>query len=242
LWLDSAEPDLSLDTLLDRCEVAVVGIDGGGRDDLFGLSVAGRERQTGLWLAWCHAWALHSALQVRKKIAPTLLGFKADGDLTLVDRGQDIVDQVAALTVRVRRSGLMPDLHGIGIDAWGMGSLVDALVAAGFDPGDAQARRSGQIVPVRQGVGLTGTIKTVEFKLGDGMLRHDGSEMMAWCMSNARAELRGSNLYISKQMAGAGKIDPLIAMLNAVQLLEAGPVAGNGELSVDDWIAGMRAA
>lgn len=229
LWLDSAEEGLTLEALLDRCEVAVVGIDGGGRDDLFGLSVAGREPQTGLWLTWCHAWALRSALLVRKKIAPTLLGFHADGDLTLVDRGQDIVDQVAALTVQVRGSGLMPDLHGIGVDAWGMGSLVDALVAAGFDPGDAQARRSGQIVPVRQGVGLTGTIKTVEFKLGDGMLRHDGSEMMAWCVSNARSDLRGSNLYISKQMAGAGKIDPLIAMLNAVQLLEAGPVAGDGE-------------
>ena len=36
-------------------------------------------------------------------------------------------------------------------------------------------------------------------------------------------------MYISKQMAGAGKIDPLIAILNAVQLLEAGPVAGGGD-------------
>jgi phage terminase large subunit-like protein len=86
-------------------------------------------------------------------------------------------------------------------------------------------RRAGQISPVRQGVGLTGTIKTAEFKLGDRMLRHEGSALMAWCVSNARAELKGSNVYISKQMAGAGKIDPLIAMLNALQMLELGPVA-----------------
>ena len=106
--------------------------------------------------------------------------------------------------------------------------MLDALVDAGLFPYD-DATGKGHVVSVRQGVGLTGTIKTVEFKLGDGMLLHDGSRLMEWCVSNARAELRGSNLYISKQMAGAGKIDPLIAMLNAVQLLEAGPVAGDGE-------------
>lgn len=225
-WVEAEEPGLTLASLIERCEVAVVGIDGGGRDDLFGLAVAGRERETGVWLAWCHAWALEIALERRKDIASALRGFQAEGTLSLVQTGQQLVEQVAALTVRVRDSGLMPAIGGVGVDAWGMGALVDALTAAGFDPGDAVARRAGQIAPVRQGVGLTGTIKTVEFKLGDGMLRHDGSALMAWCISNARAELKGSNLYISKQMAGAGKIDPLIAMLNAVQLLEVGPVAG----------------
>jgi phage terminase large subunit-like protein len=241
LWMDAADKTLTLETLLDRCEVAVMGIDGGGRDDLFGASVAGRERGTGHWLAWSHAWALHSALKVRKKIAPTLQGFVADGDLTLVHTGTQIVDQVAELAVRVRKSGLMPETGAVGVDAWGMGTLVEALVSAGFETYDDVTKRGGSILPVRQGVGLTGTIKTVEFKL-DGVLWHDGSKMMAWCVSNARADLRGSNLYISKQMAGAGKIDPLIAMLNAVQLLELGPVAADGGVSIDDWIAGMRAA
>jgi phage terminase large subunit-like protein len=55
--------------------------------------------------------------------------------------------------------------------------------------------------------------------------------MMDWCVSNARIELKGSNLYISKQLAGAGKIDPLIALLNALQLLEDGPVAAASVVS-----------
>lgn len=241
IWMDCADVGLTLDELLDRCEVAVVGLDGGGRDDLYGLAVAGREAVTGVWLVWAHAWALRLVLDRRKDIATQLLGFDADGDLTLVDTGQQLVEQVAALTIRVRDSGLMPDVGGVGVDAWGMGPLVDALVSAGIDQGDAQAKRSGQIAPVRQGVGLTGTIKTVEFKLGDGMLMHDGSEMMNWCVSNARSELRGSNLYISKQAAGSGKIDPVIAMLNAVQLLELGPVAGGGSLSTDQWIESLSA-
>ena len=231
-WLENGDKSLTIDTLLARCEVAVVGMDGGGRDDLFGLSVAGRERDTKRWLAVSHAWALEIVLDRRKDAASLLRDFAKDGDLTFVETGQELVEQAAALTVRIRNSGLMPDIGGIGIDAWGMGTIIDSLVEQGIDPGDAVARRSGQIVPERQGVGLTGTIKTVEFKLGDGMLKHDGSEMMAWCVSNARIELKGSNLAMTKQAAGAGKIDPLIALLNAVQMLEAGPVAGGAKESI----------
>ena len=57
------------------------------------------------------------------------------------------------------------------------------------------------------------------------MLLHDGSAMMSWCVSNARATLKGSNMLIDKGLSGAGKIDPLIALFNAVKLMEAGPVA-----------------
>ena len=116
-----------------------------------------------------------------------------------------------------------------------MGTLIQSLVGSGFETYDDVNKRGGSLMPVRQGVGLTGTIKTTEFKLGDGMLLHDDSALMAWCVSNARAELKGSNLYISKQMAGAGKIDPLIAMLNALSLLEGGPVAGSAAAPPTPW-------
>jgi phage terminase large subunit-like protein len=230
-WLDAAEQGLTLDDLFDRCEVAVVGIDGGGRDDLYGLTVAGRERDTGVWLAWSHAWALEIVKERRKDIASRLQDFESDGDLTFVETGTEMVRKVAELTVRVKNSGLMPEIGAVGVDSWGMGSLLDALVAAGLFPYDDKTGK-GHIAPVRQGVGLTGTIKTVEFKLGDGMLRHDGSNLMAWCVGNAKAELKGSNLYIAKQFAGSGKIDPLISLLNAAQLLEAGPVADSVSASV----------
>ena len=68
-WSDAADVELTLDELLERCEVAVVGIDGGGRDDLYGLAVAGREKGTGVWLAWAHAWALEVVQDRRKDIA-----------------------------------------------------------------------------------------------------------------------------------------------------------------------------
>jgi phage terminase large subunit-like protein len=228
-WEDATEPGLTLESLIERCEVLVVGLDGGGADDLFGLAVAGREATTGIWLVWCHAFARRVVLDRRKDIASLLEGFAADGDLTFTDTGQEIVDQVAARTVALRDSQKLPDVGAVGLDSWGMGTLVDALVAAGFETYDEVTRRGGSIASVRQGVGLTGTIKTVEFKLVDGMLRHGGSRLMAWCVSNAKAELRGSNLYIAKERAGVAKIDPLIAMLNAVQMLELGPTAARSK-------------
>jgi len=230
-WEDAAEPGLTLEQLIDRCEVIVAGIDGGGADDLFGLAVAGRERDSGIWLVWAHAFARRVVLDRRKDIASLLEGFAADGDLTFTDTGQEIVDLVARRTVALRDSGKMPEVGAVGVDAWGMGTLIDALVSAGFETYDEVNKRGGSIASVRQGVGLTGVIKTVEFKLVDGMLRHGGSGLMAWCVSNAKAELRGSNLYIAKERAGVAKIDPLIAMFNAVQMLELGPVAATTKTS-----------
>ncbi len=235
-WEAAAEPGLTLEQLIDRCEVIVAGIDYGGADDLFGLAVAGREAgpddAVKPWFVWCHAYARQVVLERRKDIASVLQGFGDDGDLTLSDTRQEMVGRVARRVVGLRATGKMPEVGALGVDAWGMGGLLEALVAGGFEPYDEVTRKGGSIASVRQGVGLTGTIKTVEFKLVDGMLRHGGSRLMAWCVSNAKAEVRGSNLYIAKERAGVAKIDPLIAMLNAVQMLELGPVVAESRRSV----------
>lgn len=225
VWESAGEIGLDLTALIECCEVAIVGIDGGGSDDLFGLAVVGRERGTGIWLGWAHAWAQRIALKRRQSVAPTLLGFEADGDLTICDSGVELLAQMAAVAARVKDSGLMPAEGGIAIDPWSMGPIVDALVAAGFDPGDESAKRAGHMYGIRQGVALSSAIHTVEFKLDNGLLRHDGSPLMNWCVSNALVQLRGANRFVSKELSGAGKIDPLIALLNAVKVMETGPVA-----------------
>lgn len=247
IWLDQVDEELAgldfagrMAALFRRCEVVIAGIDGGGRDDLFGLAVLGREPEAdgGRWLGIGHAWAQRIALDRRKQIASLLLGFEADGDLTLCDSGSELVADIARIASLVKQSGKMPAERGLAMDAWGMGPLVDALVSAGFDPGDESLQRAGHIQAVRQGVGLSSAIYTLEFKLGDGLFRHDGSNMMAWCVSNALVQLRGSALYVSKEASGAGKIDPLVALLNAAKVMEQGPVVGTPQVEPEVlWLA-----
>jgi phage terminase large subunit-like protein len=63
--------------LAGALEVVVVGGDGGGLDDLYGLCVAGRERGTDRWLYWTKAWCWPEVLDRRKQIAPLLKDFAA---------------------------------------------------------------------------------------------------------------------------------------------------------------------
>lgn len=216
-WQGAATPGLSLEALLERCEVVVCGIDGGGLDDLFGFSAVGREKETGTWLAVQRAWCMREVLELRKDIAPRLLDFRNAGTLTLCDSATQDIEEVAELVAHVNASGLLPDKGAVGLDPLAVGALVDALIAKGLT--------EEQLVAIGQGFRLSSAVWSAERKLRDGTLLHDGSDMMAWCVGNAKAEQRGNAVYITKEAAGKAKIDPLVALFNAVKLMERNPVA-----------------
>ncbi len=212
-WEAQADPTLTLERLLERSEVVVTGIDGGGLDDLLGLGVIGRCRETRDWLAWGKAWAHPAVLERRKSEAPRLLDFAASGDLTIVERvGQD-VEEVADLVEQVEVSGLLAE---VGLDPYGIGAIVDALAERGIEGED-------RIIGISQGWTLTGAIKTAERKLADRTLHHAGQPIVAWSVGNAKTEPRGNAVTITKQTSGSAKIDPLLAMLNAVALMSRNP-------------------
>ncbi|WP_313203472.1 terminase large subunit [Pseudomonas sp.] len=207
----------TLDDLIERCEVIDIGIDGGGLDDLLGLAAIGREIGTRRWLTWTHAWAHPSVLERRKSEAPRIRDFAKDGHLTLVNRIGDDIDNVAQLVAKVEQAGL---LDKVGLDPAGVGAILDALEAAGI-PRD-------KIDGISQGWRLGGSIKTAERKLAEGALLHGGQPMMAWCCGNARVEPRGNSILITKQASGSAKIDPLMALFNAVTLMALNPEAKSG--------------
>ena len=210
-WHDQAR-GVTLDEIIARCDVIDVGIDGGGLDDLLGLSVAGRDAETREWMCWHRAYAHPSVLERRKSEAARFQDFARDGDLILVNRVGDDLDDLARIVSSIEESG---KLDKVGIDPAGVGGILDALVQAGIP--------AEKVVGVSQGWRLGGAIKTTERRLAEGGLVHDGSPMMAWCVGNAKVEPRGNSILITKQASGFAKIDPLMALFNAVSLLSLNP-------------------
>lgn len=218
-WELAVESGLTFDALLERCDVIVIGGDGGGLDDLFGGAFLGREKGTRRWLLWCRAWAHPIVLKRRKEIAATLKDFAGKGDLVFCERPTQDIEEFADLCERVRDAGLLPEQAGIGVDKLGLPALVDELINRGFDTVD----NGGTITGVSQGGYLNPAILGAERKLSDGTLVHAGQPLMAWCVGNAKVELKGSARSITKQAAGKAKIDPLIAAFNAVMLMSRNP-------------------
>ena len=212
-WERNAEKAVSLEYLIEKSEVITVGIDGGGLDDLLGLTVVGR-LESGKWAAWCHAWAHPSVLERRKEVAPRLQDFAKDGDLTMVARIGDDVRDVVDICQQVYESGL---LDRIGVDPAGLGGITDALEDAEI-PEEA-------IIGISQGWKLSGAIKTAERRLAEGALMHSGSALMNWCVGNAKIVPVGNAVNITKQASGTAKIDPLMALFNAVTLMAMNPEA-----------------
>lgn len=217
-WEAAAIQVFSLEELIARCDVATVGIDGGGLDDLLGLTVTGRERGTGRLLAWFHAWAHEIALERRKEIAPTLLDFVKQGDLTIVKMPGDDVTQVADYVCQLNDAGLLPEKMAIGVDAAGIIDIVTELVSSN------RGITMEQIISIRQGYSLNGAIKSTERQVAAKTLVHAGRPLMNWCVGNARIEDKGNAILVTKAASGKAKIDPLMALFNAVSLMALNPV------------------
>ena len=103
----------------------------------------------------------------------------------------------------------------MGIDPSGIGGILDAMLQAGI-PEDL-------IIGISQGWKLNGPIKTAERKLAEGVFVHSAQPLMAWCVGNAKIVPSGNAIIITKQASGTGKIDPLMAMFNAIELMSLDP-------------------
>ncbi|MEO8531294.1 MAG: terminase large subunit, partial [Deltaproteobacteria bacterium] len=182
-WTAAALEGLTLETLIAECEVACVGIDGGGLDDLAALAVIGRHRKTRNWMLWARAWAQPEVFVQRKLIAARLRDFERSGDLIIHDGGDQDAIEMAEICVRLKRAGLLPEKYAVGLDAYGVATLIDELDSCGIN-GD-------QIMSVGQGWKLQSAILTLPRKIKDKTFRHAGSDMMNWCVGNAKTELRG---------------------------------------------------
>ncbi len=214
VWSRGADSSLTLESLLERSEVVVVSLDGGGLDDLLGLCVMGREKVTGKWLCWNRAYIGPDGKERRKANMTWYEQFAKAEELIFVEELPDDVTQLVDIVKQCKETGL---LHSVGADPAGLGILVDALKEA-----DVSVEEEN-LVGVKQGIALMGAIKAVERKLVDGTLRHPGQQMMSWCAGNAIAQPTPTGVRIARDESGFGKIDPLMALFNCAALMSMNP-------------------
>lgn len=227
-WEGCGEVGLDLDTLLRRCDVVTIGIDGGGLDDLLGIAVIGREIETRRWLIWTHAWAQPEVSERRKSIASQLTDYASDGDVTVCSYASQGHVEVAALVDRINLTGLLPAEDGVGLDHGQVAPILDELNKLDLE--------GPLLCGIRQGGGLRGPIWNMELKLKAKAVVHGKQRLMNWVVGNAKAQKVGSMVVIEKVSAGDAKIDPLIAILNAAELMGRNPEPA-GLVSLDDFLS-----
>ncbi|PWE57653.1 terminase [Metarhizobium album] len=214
-WARREDASLTFDSLIERSEAIVVGIDGGGLDDLFGFAALGRERGTKNWLAWCHAWCHDGVLERRQSIATKLTDFATAQELTIVDDRLQDLSEIVGIIEQIHDAGL---LACVAIDAEGpYGELVDELAKIGI------TEDGGLVVGVGQGIRLMNAIKTAERRLARGTLVHAVSRLMDWCVENVKIEATATAIRATKQNAGDNKIDPWMALMDAVTVMSKNP-------------------
>ena len=124
------------------------------------------------------------------------------------------VHEASDIVEKIERAEL---LDKIGVDPIGIGAILDEL--------EDRKIPEEKIIGVSQGWRLGGAIKTTERRLAQGTISHAGQNLMDWCVGNARVESRANSMLITKQASGTAKIDPLMAMFNAVTLMALNPDA-----------------
>ncbi len=220
-WTRGEDPTITLDALLERCEVVVTGIDGGGLDDLFGLTVLGRCRETKVWLSWSHAWAHTSVLERRQSIATVLRDFEAAGELTIVD---DELGDISAIIEIIAAIKARDVLAAVAVDPAGLGEFIDALAEIDI------TIENKLLIGAPQGWALMNAIKTAERKLANGTLKVAPSALMRWCVGNLKIEPTATGIRATKQNAGDAKIDPVMALFDAVTVMALNPQAARKPL------------
>jgi phage terminase large subunit-like protein len=221
-WLECEAEDVTLEEIVTRSEVITVGIDGGGMDDLLSIGVVGRDRETQDWLSWTKSWIQPIALERNKINEQRYRDFITDGDLVLIeDPGKDITE-LGDIIELLHETGL---IDKIGVDPAGIGAVIDELSARGVDT-------EKNVVGIPQGWRLNAAIKTAERKMMDKKLRHASQPIVNWAVENARVETRGNAVLITKGASGNCKIDPLMAMLDAIELMSRNPPAASPDYKI----------
>ena len=200
------EKRITLNQVMDKSDHLFIGIDGGGLDDLTGVAVLGIDGK-GLWRIWAFGYGYKSVME-RAGLAKRLAEFQAANECLIVDRLGDDAIEIGKLIKKIYDTG---KLKRIGIDPRGIGDILTEIKSHGTP--------ESIIEQVNQGVALMGAEKTFSRRLAQRAVVICQSDLMRFCVGNAIVEQRGDDYFLSKK-SSLFKIDPLIAILDAIALYE----------------------
>jgi phage terminase large subunit-like protein len=222
VWDDAIDPSLTLESMCRDVAQIVVGLDGGGADDLLSLQVLGiYEDQS--WAAWSVNWVWPIALERRKSIAAQLMDFEKQGDLRVMEPGDDLED-VVNLVLQLAETG---KLMGLGFDPAGIAAELGRKIS------DADNTLKPKLISVPQGFRLRAGYTAAERRLRQGTLRHAGQPIMSWAVKNTRLDPVSS--LVTKKASGISKIDPVVSLATAVMVALEVPEALPNDIGY--WIA-----
>lgn len=229
-WPQTVAEDVeTLDNLLAASEVVTCGIDGGGLDDLLGLTFTGRRTGTiDRFVSWSIGWVSKKLLETRTEIEPRLRDFERQNHLVIVENVGDDSKQLAQMVRVVMDTGL---LAGIGIDPAKIAALQAALVAEGVIEAEPDPKF---FIKVRQGWSLYGAMLNVERAMAEGRYEHADQPIMDWNVGNAKVVQRGNAMLVTKEVSGKAKIDLVMSSFNAMELMSYNPPSRTGGYSLDN--------
>ena len=134
--------------------------------------------------------------------------------MTIVRDELDDISAICELVSDIKRRGI---LASCAVDPAGIGQLVDALATIQVTV------ENKQVIGAPQGYQMMNAIKSSERKLADGTLWHSKSDLMRWAVSNLKIEATATAIRATKQNAGDAKIDPIMAMFDAVTVMQSSP-------------------
>lgn len=209
VWDRGTSSDVSFDWICTNAEKLVIGLDGGGLDDLLAITVLGET--SGVWYAATKAFIYPVVLKRRLQIASLLKDFEKDGDLVVMEESSGLDDVVQTIAQAIGgRDGTVVAMDPNGVAAEIAASLIDIGVG------------EQDIVQVRQGWGLRAGYQALERRLRAGTLIHANQDLLAWCVTNAMVDPAG---LITKKVSGSAKIDCLVALATAAVAMLETPAA-----------------
>ena len=214
-YWQQAEITADLEYICENCEVVIVGIDGGGLDDLIGICVAGRVSNSQNWIMWHSATCTTGALS-KNNTEKIYENFIEKNEMHAFENIMGCFEYIAKIVNLINDYNV---LSYIGMDING------AAVLSNFLMENCDIIES-QIIGIFQGNRLSSAIKTLEQMLAIGSLKVNRTDLMRWQIGNIKMNGR----YFFEKTEKKAKIDSAVAMAITAVILQSDPIP----LSSDD--------